>query len=324
MPPLMCGNPLCEARNEMSERECSRFLELLQEQISFRFEARELPDGGCAIRTPFFDNLGDPVYLAYYDHGDHVRIDDAGITSGQLFTLGQHVLNTPGFRLVREVAAAHGLQLDFNRGTVGLDTPFGEAGHRTMDLIKAVLALNTAIPFMKGTPHRLKPTGPRLKTRIKQAYSKEKILDLVEDDYHLPGASGVVWPIDFHWWVEPEPDRKRDVYVVTADLNVQEPLDKAIRVTTLSLDALAGSRPESLRVVVDHTKRDEESQEAAALLLTHSQRLGYQLYDFDDAQQKQHFIEQTIDELTEQAGESWREFWLSRRTPNFSPERNGY
>lgn len=303
----------------MNMHDCTKFKDELIRFLESRIDTLPINDERCAISTPFFDDVGDPIYVAIYEEGDSLRIEDTGTIAGHLFTLGQHTLNTPAFKLLRDIAEAYGLTLDFDRGTVTTEASIENAIERVMDLTKAIITMVTATPFIRVPPHRVKPIGQRLRTRIRRAYKDEKILNLVEDEYQLPGASGVPWPIDFHWWIEPDQNHIRHVYVVAADFNVQYPLAKANHVAALGLDAQRQANTDILRVVIDHSRRDSEAREAVSLLRTHSEQLGFKLYDFDAREERETFIRQSVNEIMEDAGESWRTFWLETSGLTFKP-----
>lgn len=299
-----------------------RCVELRDELLRFlesRVDTVPIKDETCAIRTPFFDNVGDPIYIAIYGEGDSLRVEDTGTIAGHLFTLGQHTLNTPAFKLLNNIANAYGLTLDFDKGTVTAEANTNNVIERVMDLTKAIVTMVTAAPFIRVPPHRVKPVGQRLRTRIKQAYKGQDILNLVEDEYVLHGASGIPWPIDFHWWISPDGGDISHVYVVAADFNVQDPLIKANHVTTLGLDAQRHTRADNLRIVVDHSRKDSEAREAMSLIRTHSDRLGFRVFDFDTQAERDMFLNQSAREILEEAGESWREFWREKSGLAFKP-----
>lgn len=305
----------------MSSSDCQVFKDQLLRFVESAFNVHEIAPNTCAIKTPFFDNVGDPIYLALHKEGKSLRIEDTGAIAGHLFTLGQHALSTPAFRLLDEIVQAYNLTLDFNQGTVSVKAEPDEAVERAMDLLKVIITMVTATPFIRVTPHRVKPVGHRLKTRIKNAYDAERILALVEGDHRLEGMSGISWPIDFHWWVEDEPNDRRQVYIVAADFNVSDPLVKANHVAALSIDAQRRTSADSLRVVIDHSRKDSGAKEAMSLLRTHSDSLGFRVFDFDRPEERTTFLQQSVREITEPSGEAWRTFWLERVQPLFPAER---
>ena len=301
----------------MNSAYCQMFKDQLLRFLESEVDVHEAGANTCAIKTPFFDNVGDPIYLALHREGESLRIEDTGAIAGHLFTLGQHALTTPAFHLLDEITKAYNLTIDFDQGTVNVIAEPEEAVERTMDMLKAIITMLTAMPFIRVSPHRVKPAGHRLKTRIKRAYDAERILNLVQSDYHLQGMSGVPWPIDFHWWVESKPNDRREVYVVATDFNVNDPLVKANHVAALSIDAQRRTNADSLRVVIDHSRKDSGANEAISLLRIHSDRLGFRVFDFDRPEERNMFLRQSVREITEPSGSGWRAFWLERAQPLF-------
>ncbi|MCY4449372.1 MAG: hypothetical protein OXE02_11100 [Chloroflexi bacterium] len=266
------------------------------------------------------DGDGDPIHVIVDPDGDRFRIDDTSTIAGHLFTLGQHTLNTPAFKLLRDVAESYGAELDYNRGTVILNAGGDRLLDSVMDLAKVIVTMVTATPFIRVDPNRIRHRGgSRLRTRIKREYESRNIMALVEDSYELRGTSGASWPVDFHWWTdkpaeEPLSVAQQHVYVVTANLDVQEPMTKANHLATLALDAQRQSPADNLRVVVEHSR--SRGREALSLLRTHSERLAFQVYDFDVTDERESFVAQSVKEITENS-QTWQQFWLEKTSRTF-------
>ena len=304
--------------------DCADLKEQLIRHLASRVDVAPTRDGGCAIRTPFLDGDGDPIHVIVNQKGDCFRIDDTSTIAGHLFTLGQHMLNTPAFKLLQDVANSYGAELDYDQGAVILNAKGDRLLDGVMDLAKVVVTMVTVTPFIRVAPNRIKHrAGSRLRTRIKREYESRKIMALVEDSYELRGASGVSWPVDFHWWTDHPVDNttqqpvsvaQQHVYVVTANLDVQEPMAKANHLATLALDAQRQSQGDDLRVVVEHPR--SRGKEALSLLRTHSERLAFQVYDFDVTDERESFVAQSVKEITENS-QTWQQFWLEKTSRTF-------
>jgi hypothetical protein len=257
---------------------------------------------------PFRDSDGDPIQIAVYYSGDSIVLNDVGAVAGNLFTLGQHTQDTPAFKLLRNLEKAYGLKLDFDNGRVTVTVTRDEMYDALMDFSKVVLTMLTAIPHVRVEPHRLKPLGQRLRIKVRDQYEQANILQLVEHDYSLSGETVESWPIDFHWWLRRNGNMEH-VYVVTVDLDVIEALGKASRVTILALDAKRSLTHDKLRIVVDRHGKDSSATIAATLMKKYSEKLQYHVYDFGQDNERQTFIKQSVDEITGELAEPWRDFW---------------
>ncbi len=287
--------------------QCEELKEQVQRFLADGVTSRPTRDNGCLLQMPFRDSDGDPIRIAVYHMGDSIVFNDAGVIAGNLFTLGQHIQDTPAFKLLRNLEKAYGLKLDFDNGRVTLTVTKEEMYDALIDFSKVVLTMVTAIPHIRVEPHRLKPLGQRLKAKIKDQYKRANILDLVEHDYSLSGEIVESWPVDFHWWLRRNGNMEH-VYVVAVDLDVTEALVKASRVTTLALDAKRLSY-DKLRVVLDSHGENSNASIATSLMKKYSERLQYKVYDFGQEDERRTFINQSIDEITSELGESWRDFW---------------
>lgn len=287
--------------------QCEELKEQVQRFLAEGVTSRPTRDNGCLLQMPFRDSDGDPIRIAVYHTGDSIVFNDAGVIAGNLFTLGQHTQDTPAFKLLRNLEKAYGLKLDFDNGRVTLTVTKEEMYDALIDFSKVVLTMVTAIPHIRVEPHRLKPLGQRLKAKIKDQYKRANILDLVEHDYSLSGEIVESWPVDFHWWLRRNGNMEH-VYVVAVDLDVTEALVKASRVTTLALDAKRLTY-DKLRVVLDSHGENSNASIATSLMKKYSERLQYKVYDFGQEDERRTFINQSIDEITSELGESWRDFW---------------
>ena len=69
----------------------------------------------------------------------------------------------------------------------------------------------------------------------------------------------------------------------------------------------------NLHVVIDRSRKDSETREVMSLLLAHRDSLGFQVFDFDEPEERDMFVQQSGREITEDAGDLWRAFWIERR-----------
>jgi len=287
---------------------CEELKEQVKKFLADGVKVRPIKDDGCLLQIPYHDSDGDPIRVAVYESGDSITLHDAGVIAGHLFTLGQHTQDTPAFKLLRSLEKAYELKLDFDNGRVTTTVARNQIGDALMDFSKVILTMVTAIPHIRVEPHRLKPLGQRLKAKIKGQYKEANILDLVEHDYSLSGETVESWPIDFHWWIKRD-DHIEQIYVVTVDLDVIEALLKAAKVTTLALDARRSLPNDKLRIVLDSHGENSNASIATSLMKRYSDKLQYKVYDFGQDDERRLFINQSIDEITSELGESWRDFW---------------
>jgi len=288
--------------------QCEELRGQVQKFLADGVTARPTRDNGCLLQMPFRDADGDPIRVAVYHSGDSIVINDAGAIAGNLFTLGQHTQDTPAFKLLRNLEKAYGLELDFNNGRVTVTVTKDEMYDALLYFSKVILTMLTAIPHVRVEPHRLKPSGQRLRVKIRDQYRQANILDLVEHDYSLSGETVESWPVDFHWWLRRNGNMEH-VYVVTVDLDVIEALVKASKVTILALDAKRSLSYDKLRIVLDSHGENSSASIATSLMKKHSEKLQYKVYDFGRDDERRAFIKQSVDEITGELGEGWRDFW---------------
>lgn len=292
---------------------CDSILRLVREHFLEQFAVRALDQESCILRIPFRDSMGDPVQLVVSLGDTIATVDDGGRIAGQLFSLGQHTVDTPSFRLLRSIAEAHDLAIDFDEGIVRISVPREQLIDGVMELIKVLLTMLTASPQLRVSPRRLRVFGPRVRSQIRRDYFARNILDLVEPYYQIPGTAVEFWPVDYHWFVR-EAEESRDVYVLAVDLDVSDPLRKAERIAALAVDTRRRIEGNYLRVVMDTHGMNSQADVAASFLTQHSQSLGFRVIDFGKVEERELFVNQSADEILGEEGAPWRRLWMERST----------
>ena len=181
------------------------------------------------------------------------------------------------------------------------------------EMTKVVLAMQTVVPHIRQSQRRRGSIGPRLKTKVARQYRELEVLDLIQKSYQLDGATLSGWPIDFHWSVGSN-GKSYDVDVVTADLNVAEPLEKAQRIAALSVDTREQHQPGNgwLRVVIESQDDNSQALKATDFLRYHSDELEYRVFDLRSQDESSEFYDSSVRELTTSIPESWAELLLSK------------
>lgn len=102
------------------------------------------------VQMPFYDSTGDPIRVTMHVEEDNtVRMDDAGAVAGLLFSLGQDGEHTPAFKLVTDLARAHGLEIDFDEGLLTVSAEPDQITETLVGLTKVVITILTAAPHMR-------------------------------------------------------------------------------------------------------------------------------------------------------------------------------
>ena len=296
--------------------DCNALEETIRSGFSEWTKVYTLKSGECLVRLPFWDGAGDPIELSVAVKDGCATIDDAGSVAGLLFSLGQNVEGTPGFRLLEHLRHAHGLELDFDQGLLKLSVAEDRLYDGVAEMTKVILALHTAVPHMPVSPRRERSFGPRLKSKIVRRYRDMKILDMVERSYLLDGATVSGWPVDFRWSIGSNGNRHA-VNVVAADLAVAQPLEKAHKIAALSVDTQMQDRGriDQLRVVFESQAENTQAEEATEFLRFHSKKLEYHVFDLGERTEFDDFFSTSLQEITRETPEEWAMFIASAHQP---------
>ena len=295
----------------MISNNCNNLINIFRAQLEHRIQAKPLDQKSCIVDTPFLDHMGDPIKIAMTREDGTVILDDTGTLAGQLFSMGQHTGDTPASKLLSALAAAYGLEIDYNEGLVKSVVSEELLFEGIIDFLKVILAVVTVTPHIRVHPHRLKMLGARVRAKIRKHYEIKNVLKLVEPYYEIRGTTVDAWPIDFHWQVRGD-NGARDVFVVALDLDVTEPLKKPERIAALAIDAKDVLENNYLRIAFDTHGQNSQSKVAAAFLKHHSKELNYRVFDFGVPKDVDQFLNQSVGEVLGEAGKHWREFWQAR------------
>ena len=249
---------------------------------------------------------GDPLWLVIRCDDEGMTIDDRGAVAGLLFSLDQDEQHAPAFRLLSSLAQWSNFTIDYDEGVMRGNCSFDSVANVLPNFIKIVQTILVAAPHSeKKTRPRRRSLGPRLRRRIYD-YCKEKdILDRIDRRSYIRGSAKQEWPTDFHWRKFSNRSR-RNVFVLTTDLGIQDPMRKAERVSILALDTRHGRASHDLRVVIDSEDfNGDEAVVAANLIREQGQELHYTVFDYSNSEDRKSFLTQADSELLTMAAKRW-------------------
>ena len=103
----------------------------------------------CQVRLPFYDSAGDPFELSVYSDENRTTVDDAGSIAGLLFSLNQTEDGDPPFELLKSLASAHNLYVNYEDGLVQLQASDHNVYDAVAELAKVVITLHTAAAHIR-------------------------------------------------------------------------------------------------------------------------------------------------------------------------------
>lgn len=251
---------------------------------------------GFNVKLPYNDYMGDPIEMSIITTPTQIILEDLGLTSGLLFSLAQHGEEAPGHQLVRNLADAYKITMDYNRGVLSRQLSFG-IKNEILDFIKVLISIQTVIPELQRQRSKGRVRG-RLATRLGREIKQLRLPVHVQRRVEINGKHEK-WVVDYKY-VRGRDREAVDVIIVTADLGVREPRRIAEHVLTLAADVLDMARKSDLRVVYDLDGNGDRpaALRAASLITDYQDKFGYKVYDYSDISQKVELVSRTIQELT--------------------------
>lgn len=269
---------------------------LLTEQLMSKIQVVPI-DGRVKIVLPFDDASGDPVEILATPEGKGLRFDDLGHTASLLFHLGQHREETPGYMLVRNLADAYAITMNYDEGVLSLDINENYEEPQILDFIKVLVAVQTVIPEIKRRKRERKG-NKRLDVKLRREITPLGIREYVQRQQEVNGKYEF-WTVDYRY-SRKSYDQPSDVLLVVADLRGQEPRLKAEHVLTLAHDILDEDRHRSLRIVYDANGNGVRpaAQRACAMIDAYKNKIGYQAFNYANLEDKQQLSDITYRELS--------------------------
>lgn len=256
-------------------------------------------DDGFLIQLPFVNCQGDFVEIGVIPRDDGiVLMDDIGYISGLLFELGEHGEESLGHLLTKRLINSYEFCMSYDEGVISKPITLAAEVEQVLDFIKVVISIETVLPFI-GKPRKKVEGRKRLSARIGREISQLRLPMRVEKPARVEGKHEV-WDIDYKYTRK---DDSFDVLILTANLGLKEPKEKAAHIITLASDVLDASLRNhlhrELRVVYSVNGNESEAiRRAANLIDDYQTRIGYRAFNYSDPKDKSSFTSLTIQDLS--------------------------
>lgn len=251
--------------------------------------------------VPYGDQRGDPLLFSIRCEDGMVTMDDGGAIAGLLFSMDQDVEGTPAFDLLASLAKRHKLLLDYDDGFVKRVCRLDEVADALPMFTRVVLTALTASPHVENklSARRTHSSRNKLRQLVLSSYREWELDDYVRIGGQIPGKSqDNPWKADFHYPKSNVLDAPQSVYIVTTDLEIGKPLDKAHKVSSLALNTRDMRAHDDLRIVIHTGIADKKATfQAASLIREHEATLNYNVFDFTHESDRMQFMEIAQEEL---------------------------
>jgi len=282
--------PHCDAIQEQLQLLWNKGVQVRQEE------------GSCVVVLPFKDHLGDLVDLRVRSEAGKYTLDDYGRIAGLLFSTDQARGQTRASGILRRLADAYGLNINKDEGLLELTITEDEFPSKFLTFTKVLLTLGTILPSMveEGAGElRRESLGPRVSRRIRSHLKSRKLLDKVNSGWTVDGQAIPNWIVDYFYQSQHPANQNQHVCIITLDLAVMDPLPKAERALSMSLDIKAIHRQYDICVAYDGHGQNGKVQSATNLIRQHQLDAGeYKAFDMFQDTEKGIFFERIERELT--------------------------
>jgi len=256
-------------------------------------------DDKFLIQLPFTNYKGDHIEIEVMpSENGHILLDDVGFIAGLLFELNEYGEEAPAHLITKQLAESYNLTMNYDEGVINGYASVSEEIEGLLDFIKVITSIETVLPFIRKPRKRIEGRK-RLSAKLSRDITQLRLPWEVQKQTKVDGKYET-WDIDYKY-VRKEDNV--DILILTADLGLKEPKEKAAHVITLAGDLLDKDLGlqvrRELRVVYSlNGNGNNSTRRAANMVDDYQRRIGYRAFNYADIESKSLFTNLTIQDLS--------------------------
>ena len=275
---------------------CEDLLQRAKGQLTDRIRIN-LGERNCQFELPLLELNGDTISVYFEQSEDKIMIHDGGRISGILFSSGPGSTSLADKRLVESILKDAGLERDPNRGIVSIDANEESLSYRSMEIGRTVAIVSAVIPSTTPRRRRQRRLGPRVAQKVVRRLVDEGLMDVISPGMNVKGVTDQDRHVDFSYTIPSNPLKMQpetNVYVLTLDLDVINPITKANNSLTTATD-LGGIAVEehdvNVKIVHSAGSANGNAERAKRLIMAAAEKRLFEQFSWDDPGEQNHFLE---------------------------------
>ena len=152
--PANADHPHLPSDDILSHHDFARIEQEILDGYTCWTALREARPHNFILTLPYWDSMGDPIFLAIDSVDDGFQISDAGLVGGHLFSLNQHEEGTPGYDLATTLADIHDITVDHEQGKLSITCSREDLYDTIANFTKVVIAILTVTQHLPNLPNR--------------------------------------------------------------------------------------------------------------------------------------------------------------------------
>jgi len=252
-------------------------------------------EGGFLIKFPYKDFMGEPIEVFIGSNNGQIVLEDLGQTAGCLFSTNQYAETAEGHRLLKSIAKAYAVTMDYDRGILRRELPTESNLAEFFDFIKILVAMHTVMPELQR-PRRVVQRRVHLASRLSRDVKQLQLPMYVQKRAPVRGKRAS-WTVEYRYSLAKK-GTDSDILIACADLSLKKPIDEAAYVLAMAIDVKDLQIDRTLRVVYDVNGSGPEARQAAGLIDDNQSRFGYSAFNYADADDKDRWTSMTRQELS--------------------------
>ncbi len=275
---------------------CEDLLQKAKDQLTDRIRV-SIREKTCRIELPLLELNGDTISVYFERSEDKIMIHDGGRISGILFSSGPASTTLADKRLVESIFKNAGLERDPSRGIVSIIANEESLSYWSMEVGRTVAIVSAVIPSTTPRRRKQRRLGPKVAQKIVKRLLNEGLMDVISPGMNVRGVTDQERHVDFSYTIPSNPLKMQpetNVYVLTLDLDVINPITKANNGLTTATD-LSGIAAEehdvNVKIVHSAGSADGSAERAKRLIMAAADKHLFEQFSWDDPDEQNHFLE---------------------------------
>ncbi|MCH7745899.1 MAG: hypothetical protein IIC84_07500 [Chloroflexi bacterium] len=242
---------------------------------------------GCRVELPLLEPNGDSITIFVENDNDGYIVHEGGHIFGLLFDVGPAGSSTADQRAIKTLVEKCGLEENRERGFIYARANDHSLTYWIMEIGRTVAVAASIIPVSQPRTRRPRRLGPRVASELTQRLLAEGLMRVIRPAMNVRGITQREFRVDFSYTIpESALAQERTVFILTFDLDVNDPLGKADRGLRIATDLRGSDVAPDIRVVYSAGSANGKAESAKRLFKAASSQHLFEDYSWDDDQDR--------------------------------------
>lgn len=275
--------------------DCNQLLQTVTTQFLQRTKVR-LAGSTCVVEMPLLEASGDVINIYVEEQGDHLKIHDGGHIAGLLFEAGPAGASATDRRAVHTLVRDSGLSRDAETGVVFAIAERSALVYWMFEIGRTMVTASAMTPTTTPRRRAGRRLGPKVAQQIIQRLIAEGLMWAITPGTSVQGITEQPRHVDLSYTIPKNPMKTQpdtSVFIITLDLDVANPMDKANRGLAVATD-LGGTAGDDndvdVRIVHSSGGANASADRAKRLIKAAAGKHLLKDYSWDEPEEREGFL----------------------------------